>query len=605
MKDDENGSTLLLVISAVLIATILATALLSISVRSTTQTSASFATSTALMNARSGLQALYREMYANWAKLAPTGPYNTVQSEQSSLLHATNQLLSNTQQWISTQTTGAPFTLTVVLDPRSASYPAGTTAPIPMRAFFDVTVTGESGKVTKTLTDTFSVSNMLPSFQYPVYATQYLFLTGAPEIDGSAYVEDKAYMDINPFSPFTATNQQTTGTSGSKPGRGNHKGGYWPPGQNGNPSPGHNKHGRSPAQGSAPNALTSYLQFAGQSFIWTPEPANDVPLVPPSIRAGTIQSQAISTLNSFTMWNDQVVNRQPYPYDPTLDYGDATAVYDASPIQASTLPNFLSGTQSAPPSGSVPLTPSFVTSIVARANNTVLQEAQQVNNQPGRGQQNWLPPAGGYVTAQNGLVVPANQPVVTGPLYIDGDLTVPADATLNATQPLFIHGNLIVEGAINASTPVYVSGDALILNQSSAAAGSRLALFAAGDIYCYALNPNGQFPATSAVTLNAYFASGRNVYVDGMYANLKLIGGVVGTTVILNSTVGQTLQVVKTNTTWGPMPVLQATDPTDTSRRIVVTSDPSYLSNPLPGLPTLSDLGLPFAMDPLQQPVLQ
>jgi hypothetical protein len=251
-----------------------------------------------------------------------------------------------------------------------------------------------------------------------------------------------------------------------------------------------------------------------------------------------------------------------------------------------------------------------VASIVGNYKTSISGQAQKL------GRYHSFQQHGGYVDASVDLPW-YSTPSVDGPLYIEGDLVVPPTCVLTVNQPLFVDGDLVVSGTIVGQAAIYVSGNTYyepidlfqpgsgllgILNPVSGKT-PRLEIFSIGPILLTLQNWSSALPSTP-VTMHAFLASADTVYLDGTTGYYDIKGGVIGKNVFITAVAGsaQSTKLAGTDGAWlvaWPLIQLYSKNKNDTSPRLTIEYDNSFVTNPLVGTPTVNQL----QVQGLSQPV--
>ncbi len=549
MLRDERGSTLITVLAAVVILTVMMTGLLGVSNRSISETVQYDNGTKALTNARSGILAVYNQMQAQWKVDSPTGGFGDATSARNALKALATQVGSS-PIW-----NDAPFSVQVASTQPQQTSSSNNVSSLSENYIVDVTST--EGQVAKHLQATFNISGIIDALNYALYTPGNLFICGAPVIDGKVSAGGSIYFD-------------STSWEGTVKGKGD---------------------------------SSSYLTYEGQNLEFNREPPGAELDVLPAFGVGsTIASQM--GLYSFSSFSDQNGNG-----NGTYQFGNASSVKDGKVISTqladqNSLNHFVTGSPiiTAP---NIVLPSDYVSGIITGNQsttdpNSILSEAK-ANGQYGTSQNPWsnasIPQSGGYLELGGpGQTLELSRATfnVGGATYINGDLTIDSNAILNLTQPMFVAGNLTVNGILNSSAAIFVHGSTTITNVPVDVQGkdpSRLELYSLGNIELTLLNNGSNGAATKATTFNAFFASDQSIYLEGMDSYYHINGGISGRNLILNSTVGSVQRLTGNH--------LKTDDRTNTDPRLVITYDPSYVIRPLVGTPTVHNLTL----QPLPQPI--
>jgi hypothetical protein len=318
--------------------------------------------------------------------------------------------------------------------------------------------------------------------------------------------------------------------------------------------------------------------------------SNLEPSVLPNFGAGSVLHFGKS-IYKFTTFKDQ-------GNDPTVNgtwkFGSGTDVADPQPVSASNLGQVATGSLST--DKFQPSLPDDYVADIIDANDKKLEDIAKKIDHTTYGDLHKgdpLPSSGGWVhyPPGHGAYEVTGNMTINGVMYFDGDLQIDAGATLNLSQPLFVDGDLIVNGVLNSTAAIYVKGSTTITNVPPDVPGqdpSRLELYCLHDIELTLLATNADGIATAPTTFHAFLASNTNIFLEGMESFYHIIGGVAGQNIVLNATVG----AKQTYTTFNGHLLMQSLDKSDQSRRLWITYDSSYVTNPLTGTPTLGDLKL-------------
>ncbi|SFU89369.1 type IV pilus modification PilV family protein [Alicyclobacillus macrosporangiidus] len=544
MKRGEQGYTLISIMSVVMIFTVMISALLVLSVQEARYTSTMVNQSQALMDCRSGVQAVYRQMQQMWTAQVPPNGFSSVSAAKTAL----TSLASQMQQWCNQKFSGTPLAATVELgqnnfDSVTDSGSSGGNNVGNLYQTYQVTVTANEHGAKRTMVDTFTISGALETLNYALYTPGDLFITGGPEIDGMMAVGGSVYFDNMPWQGFVTNSSHT-----------------------------------------------STVTVGNQPVFFYREPSGYEPKVPPVFGAGSVLRYA-GSVYTFTRFKDQ-------GSDPTINetwlYGSTKDVVDKQALSANQLGQVAIGSvQTGPYQATLP--DDYVSQIIESNDQKLLNLAKQIGNinygYLHKGDP--LPSSGGWVhypPGQGPYEVRGNV-VINGVMYFDGDLQIDSGATLNLTQPLFVNGDLTVNGVLNSTATIYVSGNTTITNVPPDVKGkepSRLELYSLGNIELTLVASKSGDIATAPTTFHAFLATDKNMFLEGMESFYHIIGGVAAREIMLNATVG----AKHTYSAYQQHNVMTSQNKNDTSRRLWITYDSSYVTNPLTGTPTLGDLKL-------------
>jgi type II secretory pathway pseudopilin PulG len=543
VHSNDKGSTLIPVLAAVLILTVMLTALMSVSAREITDMKRTTTFTGQLDDLRGALQAVYNEFQKQWAALAPDGQVTDVGTAQRDLGSMQNMM----QGWCDATFQGSGIQASILTADNNNSQNAySLSVADQLSQNYQIKLVSTKGGVKQTLTDTITISGAVQALNYAVYAPGNVFITGAPEIDGRVAAGDSIYLDSTPWESYV------------------------------NPY-------------SRDNDSKSFLRLAGNPLYFWPEPDWLEPVVLPNFgdNSGIAASNGIYSFSRFTDQQPIPFLKDIIPWAGTQQFGNANAVADKSPgpIPSTEMGSYVTGTYTA--STPIPQLPTdYIKQVVDHARVSIDDQAKNVGNTP-YGQWKKDGKLLGWVHLENGKVdCTVTTQNVPGALYIDGNMTIPQGQTLTLNGPLYVAGNLDVEGVLNTSAAVYVEGTATIGNMAPDKVGvqpNRLELFCKSDIQLAFKTYLGR-TASNPTTIHAFLASNTNVYIEGMDSFYKIIGGVSGQNVILNATVGIHQM------SWYLL--LQALDPADKARRLTIQHDDSYIQNPLPGMPTMGTLNV-------------
>lgn len=533
MREKDRGSTLLPVLGSVLILTVMMSALMSVSARDLMDLNQSKNGTNNLLNMRGALQAAYKQLQTSWQTMTPTGHIVDVATAKTDLTNVSDDV----QGWCNRAFVGSSMTATISPTTNNFKDVDNTSSQqYNLYQNYLITIHGQAGKVSQTLTDTVTISGVVDVLNYALYAPGNIMMTGAPEVDGRIAAGNSIFFDPTPWE--------------------------------GNLGSGH---------------ATSYVSYEDRPIHFYSLPSGYEPNALPLI-GGNAGIAAGNGIYSFTQFTDQST-----PTAPSDAYGDGGRVKDKSIIAPSQLNQYVNGTMIA--TTTVPnLASDYVSNIVSNADATIQADASKINKE-GYGQfkkdDGGFPPEGGdfkYPPGQNPYHLISSDDV-SGPIYFDGNLVIDSGATLTLSQPLFVTGSLTINGVLNSSATVYVKGKTTITNvppDTSNTQPSRLELFCDDDIVLTLLSEGDVGPAKAVTTFHAFLASNSNVYLEGMDSFYKIIGGVCGKNLILNATLGAN------QAQW--IPYIKTANASDNTRRLWVAYDNSYVANPLTGTPTVDDL---------------
>ncbi|MCL6516150.1 type II secretion system protein [Alicyclobacillus sp.] len=561
MRRRETGSTLVTVLAAITILSVMLTALLAASAQEMTASKRSMDSAQALADARSALLAAYDELVADWdvvEALFPDGfqrPSDAWGAVQFLQWWAVNMSFPSMFR-------GQPVqvSLQVLEDAANGNLASGAQAPSGTSGYwyqnFILQATATRGSVTETLQTVLTLSNALPADGCAVMADQNVFFLGAPEVQGRLAAGRALYLHPSAWAAVS-----TSAGSGS------------------------------------------YVSDLGQPLLMAAEPPGGEPAALPQWDAGTIWSApAIYAVTRFAS--------QLTPQSPTLFRTDGTGWYNPQAVSAGGLASFVTGSHLA--AQSTVTSPAGAVGQVIQTYASAIQSAAQAVNKKGYTVQQGdpLPPGGGVVTYKppkglGGAYAVSGSTTVNGPLYFQGDLTIPPGAVLHLTGPLYVTGNLTVQGVLDTTAAIYVQGWTTVDPPAAgvgATADHPWVLYTGGDLTVSPAPGISGRTASRPVTLYAMLHAGGDVFLNGTTGDYRVLGSVSGQSVVLDGVVGQS-QTASSG-------VVQTTDASDLSRRLVVVFHPAALEHPPAWSPGYADaiggsanLLAGLAFQPMPQPV--
>jgi type II secretory pathway pseudopilin PulG len=534
----ESGSTLVTVLAAITMLTVMLTSLLAVSVQAMTATRRSLDSAQALADARSALLATYNEMVYAWSS-RNRWDFHDPQDAADALSDFYHWLTSTA---IPTLFRGQPVQVRVFMPEdasnRNLNPPGGRNGPSGYQfQNFIVQAVATRGDVTERLQTVVTISNALPAAGYAVCADQNLFFLGGPEVQGPLAAGSAVY--------FSSAAWAATGMLNN---------------------------GNGPA-----------LTFAGQRLAMAAEPPGYEPKVLP-------QWDASTTCTAPHLFTFSRFHGQTYPTDTTWFHTDGHAMADKQEVSASALSSWVEGSHVITAPTALP-SKDAVETVLAVYGRAIQSEAQRVSErgyEVHQGQN--LPTTGGVVTysGNHGNADPykvQGDVTVHGPLYFEGDLSVPEGAVLHLKGPLYVTGNLTVAGAIDTTAAMYVAGWAVI-EPGDNGVGATLAhpwvLYCGDDV---TLSPppglSGMAQAESVALYGSLNTAG-TLFLNGTVGNYRIYGNLFGERVVLDAVCGQSQMVTSG--------VVRSTDPSDLSRRLAVILHPVVVQHPPAWSPGYGDV---------------
>ncbi|WP_035487212.1 hypothetical protein [Alicyclobacillus contaminans] len=506
MKEKDKGSTLLTVLAAVLILSTMMTALVATSAQDMANSAKFMDATTALDNARSGMQALYQKTGEEWEKMGG----ETI-TDVATAIADLQQLPEAVSADFPNSDSSRPFTLVKfnLADDDFQQVQANDSSATTIWATYDVVVSSTVNQVTRTLSDTFTISGSFTSGSsspggggdnggdnsgngpsMTVYADDHLYVLGNPKISQGQIEAGAVDFRITPWSYFLGlSSNQTflpdfTGSTLSAA-----KGYYSFSGFNGD------------------DWLTSCLNKSDDS---SPTQIN-ASSPPPSI--------AVSQLPQYEH-GAQLVPYQSYSQWQTDIKQLSTTLKNVSSSFANNPPAFGIDLWSGILSPWFGGDSKYVAQGDLNSNHTYLViQSATVNNQthvPG----NLV--VSGFLFGQTNLNMSSS-------MLVDGSLFIPHLGTMTVSQPLFVKGDLyVLGGTLTGTAPIYVGGHVVIVNTPGTT--SQLDLRSAGPIIVIGV---------PTATINGRLVSGDYVYLEGSPGShgetYTVHGQVEGENVILTS----------------------------------------------------------------------
>ncbi|MCL6600100.1 MAG: hypothetical protein K6T81_15385 [Alicyclobacillus macrosporangiidus] len=550
----ESGSTLVTVLAAVTMLTVLLTSLLAVSAQAMMATRRSLDSAQALADARSALLATYNEMVYDWSSRNPWDFHNPQDAADT---------LSDFYRWLTstaipTLFRGQPVQVTIAM-PEDASNrnldpPGYGNGPSGYQfQNFIVQAVATRGNVTERLQTVVTISNALPAAGYAAYADQNLFFLGGPEVQGPLAAGSGVY--------FSSAAWAATGILNN---------------------------GNGPA-----------LTFAGQRLAMVAEPPGYEPNVLP-------QWDASTTCSATHLYTFSRFHGQTSPTDTTWFHTDGNDMADKQEVPTSSLSSLVTGSRvmtqaaSSQPSDAVSkVLNTYQDAIRSQALTVAHKEFHISSGDP-------LPPNGGDVKyGGNDSYEVRGDVTVNGPLYFEGNLSVPAGSVLHLNGPLYVTGHLTVAGTIDTSAAMYVGGWTVI-EPGDNGVGATLArpwvLYCGDDL---TLSPPPGMSGTAqaeSVALYGSLNTAGTLFLNGSAGNYRVYGNVFGEHVVLDAVCGQSQTVAGG--------VAHSTDPGDLSRRLAVILHPVVIQHPPAWSPgygdvTGADAGsvVDLTVQPMPQPV--
>jgi hypothetical protein len=294
-------------------------------------------------------------------------------------------------------------------------------------------------------------------------------------------------------------------------------------------------------------------------------------------KPGFSNSSTITTGNIYKYSTYDDMSRE----SPTYYFGQAAHVSDEQVVNSNQLNTIFSG---------VPLIASQAPSFDSSYVQTIVDS--QFNNM------NSIPNLTTKKPGQLNGDLSAGKTINT-PLHVTGDVSIRSNQTLNVNGPVYIDGDLDVQGNLNVNGVIYVKGNVSIHNVPQQQNGDdppRLQIWADGSVVVnVVVSASGgkqtQIP-TQPIKWRAFLASAQPMLLGGIFGYYQLTGGVTAPTIILNASYGTNLSYDGTN-------VYNVNQ--DMTPRLTITSDPTLVTQPMQGTPTMSDLHLDLVGNPVLQ----
>ena len=549
----DNGATLISILFAIVLLSLMLVAL-TVSIfaagKDVQTTGNSFQ---ALSNARSGIGEAYQELTTTFASMGTTfqgiSTQAQLQTAAESLLakYTTNLATSNSP----TVTFGS---VTLNVSPESGTVLSSS---IPVSITFGVTVTGFAQASEAKLQDAFTISGVIPSLDYVVFTPGNLIINGAPSVTGDLVAGGGSYVDNTPFF----------GTVGM----------FY----------------RSDLQ-----YLDSNFQPFPISFL--PEPPGLEPSATPSFTNSTLYTSATYAYQSYS--DQPSYNHSLYGLSWTNHFGTAKDIVSPTLLdnQAALSTYLGSSVNLQPISSSIQ---SFLKNPSYTVGQYVSDGYSTVAHLPNV---NIVPNESGWGREWHKDVTYEGTTEIVNPTIYSGNLTIlDPNGLVTFDQPIYVTGNLLIEGPVNAKGAIFVQGDVFIENASQSTNSNmanntnyRMEVYADGPITVQTLQTSNRgtlnYAPNQPLVLNAYLASASTMYLGGMSTYLQIHGGVMAQNVILNSTLGASQYIS------GYDNYLHSADLQDKSPRLSLIYDASYADQPVVGTPTVQNL----VVQPLSQPTL-
>jgi type II secretory pathway pseudopilin PulG len=581
----ERGSTLVSVMLLVLITTIFATALLMVSAQATQASARQLQETQALADARTGILAAYQQIRLGWNEIQQKRNPQTADEAMECL----QDLATALQRWAERNNNGLPANVQVKF-PDTKLYSVDPTSTTPGSVGMNITIksTATRGSVSETLQSSTSISGLLDGFRYALYTPGDLVVAGSPQVDGEVAVQNRVYVSPTPWVP-------------------NYDPVY---------------------PGSAVLGVPSLFQdIADLSMV---RPLFDIPII------GSVLQDLLSQVVTSDVLFVPDPDAQPMPGSggPPLPTFNGSVLYAGKGLYQFTGFNDQSSSSS--------YTAQFFNSSAAQYSEVGLSDAGTVLRGTARITSTGGPRFSADATSIGDIVerkesqlqnendvirrngdcsIAVGQTEWSKPTFVNGDLVVWPGATLIVDQPIFVNGDLIVQGTLVANATIYVHGGtyyepydlfqprsgSLSLMDPRGSAPPRLEIVSDGPIVLTLKNTGLSNLPSSPVTMHAFLASASTVLVDGTTGYFHIEGGIIGNPVWITGVSGRQQISVPAGFApptylgrplW-PLWKLRNMDPSsDNSPRLVIDYDPSYLTNPVIGTPTLSNL----TVQPLSPP---
>lgn len=552
-RNSDNGATLISILFAIVLLSLMLVALTVSIFASGKDVQSTGNTFQALSNARSGIGEAYQELTTTFASMGTT--FQGI-STQAQLQTAAESLLAKYSENISTaNSTSVTFgSVTLNVSPGSGTVLSSST---PVSIAFGVTVTGFDQASEAKLQDTFTISGVIPSLDYVVFTPGNLIINGAPSVTGDLVSGGGTYVDNTPFF----------GTIGM--------------------------------------FLSSDLQYLDSDFhlspiSFLPELPGIEPSATPKFSNSTLYTFATYAYQSYL--DQSSYNHSLYGLPWTNQFGTASDIVLPTLLQSQNALSTYLGS-----SVNVKSISSSIQSFLKNPSYTVNQYVSNgystVSHLPNV---NIIQNSGGSRWAQSKNVTYEGTTEITDPTVYSGNLTIlDPNGLVTFDQPIYVAGNLLIEGPVNAKGAIFVKGDVFIENASQSSNSNmenntnyRMEVYADGPITIQTLQTsnlgNLSYAPNQPLVLNAYLATASTMYLGGMSTYLQIHGGVMAQNVILNSTLGANQYVS------GYDNYLHSANLQDTSPRLSLIYDASYADQPVVGTPTVQNL----VVQPLSQPSL-
>ncbi len=554
----DNGATLISILFAIVLLSLMLVALTVSIFASSKDVQITGNTFQALSNARSGIGEAYQELTTTFASMGTT--FQGI-STQAQLQTAAESLLAKYTANLSTanSTTVTFGSVSLNVSPGSDTILSSST---PVSIAFGVTVTGLDHASETKLQDTFTISGVIPSLNYVIFTPGNLIINGAPSVTGDLVSGGGTYVDNTPFF----------GTVGM-------------------------------FNSSDLHYLNSDFQLYPISFL--PELPGLEPIATPSFSNSTLYTSAAY---AYQFYYDQLHNDKSH-YNRFIDglswtnhFGTAQDIVSPMPLQSqSDISTYLGTSVNVQPiSSSIQAflkDPSYTVSQYVSNGFSTVSHLPNVNIIHKVSSRKW---------AHRKSVTYEGTTEITNPTIYSGNLTIiDPNGMVTFDQPIYVAGNLLIEGPVNAKGAIFVKGDVFIENASQSANNNmanntnyRMEVYADGPITVQTLQSsdwgNRNYAPNQPLVLNAYLASASTMYLGGMSTYLQIHGGIMAQNVILNSTLGASQYIS------GYDNYLHSANLQDKSPRLSLIYDASYVDQPVAGTPIVQNL----VVQPLSQPTL-
>lgn len=582
----EQGAALVSVLLFTLVAAVMFAGLMTVSISSTRAAAAEVAQTQAMADARSALMAAYQHLLQTWQSDGGNRTFTTTADLQSAL----NRLKSD----MGVAYTGYPgVSVSIQWTDIQGSESSG--GPVGEQITF--VATARRGTVTESMQSTTAITSTPEAFNYALYSTGNMTIDGPVKIVGNGAVQSNLYVNAQPWvTNYDANYDGRPGSSYLKATL------LW-------------------------DGLLDTVQLT-MGVINVAESALDEPSARPTVSGGTLYVG--HSVYQWSNFSDAGTHSGKY----TTQMGNTGAYSGLATVGTSQLPSMVAGgvqLSTQPPAFSTD-----VIALVETMNPTMLSAAKQVAVHQAGWSDNLPNTVGGYYapTATGEYdVAPGTTTTVSQSTYIDGDLNVPESSILQVNAPLFVNGDLVVSGTLEANAAIYVRQrtyyepvdafqDGGIWSWFNPGKGMapRLLIFSEGSLFLsmhpdpvgdfFTFLTSGQVSAPQKpLVMHAFLMSGDTVYVDGTQACYDIKGGIAGKNVVLLTIPGakQHLQIVGTDdygTSIAGLPLgwpvykWVSDDFGDTTPRLTIEYDGSYATQPLAGMPQV----LTVTVQPLSSP---